>query len=127
MNEALQVDEMTEKEVHLEDVTIEREVLPKEEMIVKDRHLDAVRLLQQDPLDRSDLFTPISNMAKVEVHHEQEVDHQIDIHLDPSDHTRNLRVQAEDRNHLTENDQEKQKIMDNSVIVPFHHLVICTR
>jgi len=108
-------------------VTIEREVLPKEEMIVKDRHLDAVRLLQQDPLDRSDLFTPISNMAKVEVHHEQEVDHQIGIHLDPSDHTRNLRVQAEDRNHLTENDQEKQKIMDNSVIVPFHHLVICTR
>ena len=89
--------------------------------------LDADHLLQQDPLDHSDLFTPISNMEKVEVHHEQEVDHLIDIHLDRSDHTRNLLVLAEDQNHLTENDLEKQKIMANSVIVLFHHLVIYTR
>ena len=89
--------------------------------------LDADHLLQQDPLDHSDLFTPISNMAKVEVHHEQEVDHQIDIHLDRSDHTRNLLVLAENQNHLIENDLERQKITDNSVIVPFRHLVIYTR
>ena len=39
MNEVLQVDVMKEKEVRLEDVTIERGVLLEEETIVKDLHL----------------------------------------------------------------------------------------
>ena len=39
MNEVLQVDVMKEKEVHLNDVTIERGVLLEEETIVKDLHL----------------------------------------------------------------------------------------
>ena len=89
--------------------------------------LDADHLLQQDLLGHSDLFMPISNMVKVEVHHVQEVDHLIDIHLDRSDHTKNLLVLVEDRNHLTENDLEKRKIMDNLVIVLFHHQVIYIR
>ena len=66
-------------------------------------------------------------MAKVEVHHEQKVDHLIDIHRDRSDHTRNRLALVEGRNHLTENDLEKRKIMDNLVIVLFHHQVIYTR
>lgn len=38
MKEVLQVEEMTEKEVHLEDVTTEREAHHEEEMIEKDLH-----------------------------------------------------------------------------------------
>ena len=89
--------------------------------------LDADHHHQQALLDHFDLFMPISNMVKVEVHRELEVDHLIDIHLVPRDHTRNLQVPAEDQNHRTENDLEKPKTMDSSVTVQFHHPVICIR
>ena len=89
--------------------------------------LDADHHHQQALLDHSDLFTLISNMVKVEVHRELEVDHLIDIHLVPRDHTRSLQVPAEDQNHQTENDLEKPKTMDSSVTVQFHHPVICIR
>jgi len=118
---------MTEKEVLLEDVTTGKEVHHEDEMIAKDLHPDADHHHQQALLDHFDLFMPISNMVKVEVHRELEVDHLIDIHLVPRDHTRSLQVPAEDQNHPTENDLEKPKTMDSSVTVQFHHPVICIR
>ena len=89
--------------------------------------LDADHHHRQAPLDHSDLFTLISNTVKAEVLHVLEVDHLIDIHLVLRDHTRNRQVLADDQNRLIENDLEKLKTMDSSVLALFHHQVICIR
>lgn len=113
--EVLRVEEMTEREVPREDA-----------MIAKDLHRGADRHHRQDRLGHFARCMPTLNMVKVEVHHVREVDHLIDIHPDPNDHTRN-QVQAEDQKHLRRNGQEKLRILANLVIELFHRQVIYIR
>jgi hypothetical protein len=125
-----------ETEAHRDAEMIEKEARHEEEMKETEAHPEADETTdlhpgvdhhhQRDQLVHSDLFMPIFDTEKTEVHHVHDHDHPTVFHPDPSDLTKNQVQAAENQSH-PKKEKKKTKTTDNLVIEQFRRRPICTR